>query len=364
MKTPWPPFEELLRGLGDPDRHARCRAAQGLGEGRDPRAVEPLLRALADRAGDVRAKAAVALGRLRDPRAIGPLIEAMRDDKVSVRDGATAAVKKFGKRAYGPLLDAYRGASGDFRLSLIRALAHYKTPEVSELLIAALDSPGPVMHLELVRLLARRKERRAVERILAGLGEARPGLERAVRAWDEAEIDDVQAFERVQAESSRWAESAQRVDGYIRALGEIGDARAFGPMEELLEIDALSMQPMVVPAIVAALRKIDNARAVDLLHRRLDEPSSPQRDRLEMMLAGMDLMNATQSLRASAAGGNLGVLWQALREAGAAMEELHSRGAGIEDTSGEEEDVSRTGTELMRRLEEVLRGLARGDEGG
>ena len=174
----------------------------------------------------------------------------------------------------------------------------------------------------------------------------------------------LQAFERVQAESSRWAESAQRVDGYIWALGEIGDARAFGPLEELLEIDELSMQPMIVPAIVTALRKIDNPRAVDLLHRRLDEPSGPRRDRLEMMLAGMDLMNATQSLRVSAAGGNLGVLWQALREAGAAMEELHSRGAGIGDTAGEEEDVSRTGTELMRRLEEVLRGLARGGEGG
>lgn len=147
VKKPWPPFEELLRGLDDPDRYARCRAAQGLGEGRDPRAVESLLRALADPAGDVRARASVALGRLRDPRAIGPLIEAMRDDKVSVRDGATAAVKEFGKRAYQPLLDAYRGASGDFRLALVRALAHDKTAEVSELLIAALDAPDQSLHL-------------------------------------------------------------------------------------------------------------------------------------------------------------------------------------------------------------------------
>src|SRR4051794_5960676 len=95
---PWPPFEDLLRGLDDPNRYARCRAAQGLGEGRDPRAVEPLLRALRYPAGDVRAKAAVALGRLRDERALGPLIAAMGDAKVSVRSGAAAAVKKFGKR--------------------------------------------------------------------------------------------------------------------------------------------------------------------------------------------------------------------------------------------------------------------------
>src|SRR3954449_7080505 len=137
MDAPSPPFEDLVRGLDDPNRHARCRAAQGLGEGRDPRAVEPLLRALRDPAGDVRAKAAVALGRLRDERALGPLIEAMGDAKVSVRSGAAAAVKKFGKRAYQPLIDAYREASGDSRTALIGVLAHHRTAEVFGLLLAA-----------------------------------------------------------------------------------------------------------------------------------------------------------------------------------------------------------------------------------
>src|SRR3954449_3791437 len=137
MDAPSPPFEDLVRGLDDPNRHARCRAAQGLGEGRDPRAFEPLVRALADPAGDVRARSAVALGKLRDPRAIPPLIAAMGDAKVSVRSGATAAVKKFGKRAYEPLLAAYRRARGPSRHALIDALAHYRTAEVSELLIAA-----------------------------------------------------------------------------------------------------------------------------------------------------------------------------------------------------------------------------------
>ena len=105
IRGPWPPIEDLIRGLGDADRHARCRAARGLGDRGDPRAVEPLLLALRDPSGDVRARAAVALGRLRDDRAIGPLIEAIGDAKGSVRSAASAAVRKFGRRADRPLLD-------------------------------------------------------------------------------------------------------------------------------------------------------------------------------------------------------------------------------------------------------------------
>jgi HEAT repeat protein len=392
-RGPWPPLEELIRGLEDPDRFARCRAAQGLGEGRDPRAVEPLLRALRDPAGDVRAKAAVALGRIRDERALGSLIEAMGDPKVSVRSGASAAVKKFGKRAYRPLVDAYRGAGSPLRMALIGILAHHKTAEVfgllldayrevkgperttlldalarhatpaaSEFLIAALDDPDVGIRRHVVDLLGRRKDRRAVERLLGALSEAKGAFENAIRARDAVNVDEA-PLGRMQEVVAEWAEVYADLDGYVRALGEIGDERAFGPLQELLEAEGPhDLMPLVVE-IVRALRKIDNARAVDLLHGLLNDPSYPGRDRLELTLAGMDLMGAAQSLVSRAAGGNLGILGQGLGAILASQAQLHSQGAGIECTATDEGEASRIGTDLMRRLEETLRTLGRSRPG-
>jgi HEAT repeat protein len=360
VTMPTPPFEELVRDLGDRNRHARCRAARSLGEGRDPRAVEPLLRALADPAGDVRAKVAAALGRLRDPRAIGPLLAAMRDDKVSVRAAATAAVKKFGKRAYPPLLEAYRGSNGSFRRTLIGALASYKTPAVSELLIAALDDPDRDLHQEVVRLLGRRKDRRALERLLDALAEAREGLDRALQVWNAMESERSPSIEYHRVELAEWAEVAPQLLGIIWALGEIGDARAFTPLQELLEIGESRIVSWIVPDIIRALRRIDNPRAVDLVHGLLDDPCYPGRDWLAMTLAGMDLMNATQSLRVSANRGDLGTLLRALQAARIAQEELHSQIDGLGDSVTDAGEISRHGTDLMRRLEAILRGFGQG----
>jgi HEAT repeat protein len=345
VEGPWPQFEELLAGLDGPDRHARCRAVQGLGEGRDPRAVEPLLRMLRDPAGDVRAKATVALGRFRDERALGPLIGAMGDEKVSVRDGASAAVKKFGKRAYRPLLEAYKGANGASRSALVAALASYKTPEVSELLIAALDDPNGRFHLEVARLLGRRKDRRAVERLVAGIEAATIGIGRVAGLWEEAGAECSRSIEHLQAEMAHWAESAVRLETYLWALGEIGDPAAFGSLWGLLEIPTIPDLLGLVPALVEALRKIDNARAVDLVHRLLDNPSRPDRDRLEMTLAGMGLVNATRALLASGGGKDPAILGPALQSIRAA------------DQAGQ------APAERMNRLEWEFRALARGRPG-
>lgn len=394
MSRPWPPFEDLLGGLDDPNRYARCRAAQGLGESRDPRAVEPLLRALRDPAGDVRARAAAALGRLRDERAIGPLIAAMGDAKVSVRSGASAAIKKFGKRAYRPLLDAYQKASGESRMALIDVLAHHKTAEVfallldayrgasgnarpalldalarhktpaaSEFLIAALDDPDGNIHLHVVHLLGRRKDRRAVERLLEAHAEAKAKIERAARARDDLADEGIESTERLGREPAEWAEAAMGLHGYIRALGEIGDERAFEPLQELLEAERVYGPMGLVMEVVRALRKINNARAVEFLHRLLDDPSYPERDRLEMTLAGMDLMGAVQSLAAGSAGGEIGALREALQAILVSQVQLHSQGDGIGGPISDEGEIRRIGMDRMRRLEEVLRKLGRGQSG-
>lgn len=127
------------------------------------------------------------------------------------------------------------------------------------------------------------------------------------------------------------------------------------PDEETIAITA------IVPDVVRALRAIDNARAVDLLHSILDDPSNPDRDWLAMTLAGTDLMNATQPLRVAASGGDLGVLLQALGAAGAALRQLNAPETEIADAVNDPAEMTRASTDLMRRLEETLRSLARGE---
>lgn len=356
MQKPRPPFEDLLAGLDAPDRHARCRSVRGLGEGRDPRAVEPLLRMLRDPAGDVRARAAVALGRLRDERALMPLIRAMGDEKASVREAAAAAAKKFGKRAYRPLLDACAGAAGPFRSALFGALASYKTAEVSERLIAALDDPDGRLHLEVVRLLGRRKDRRAVERLIAALAAEAAGIGRVASLWEEAGAECSRSIAHLESEMARWAESATRLEAYLWALGEIGDPAAFEPMQGLLEIPTIPDLLGLVPSLVMALRKVDNARAVDLIHRLLDDPARPDRARLEMTLAGTGLMGATRALIASPGGKDPAILGQALQSIRAAW-------GGPPPVNPDEGEDGNPASGRMNQLEWAIRALARGRPG-
>src|SRR5690348_3658878 len=105
------PLESSLKDLASPNYRVRWKAVQELGAARDPRAFEPLLGALEDRLPTIRIAALSALGRLRDRRAIAPAIARLDDRDAKVRTSAAAALKKFGKAAHGPMLEAYRGGN-------------------------------------------------------------------------------------------------------------------------------------------------------------------------------------------------------------------------------------------------------------
>src|SRR5690242_14089223 len=168
------PLESSLADLSSPNSRVRWKAVRGLGEARDPRALEPLLRALKDRLPTIRIAALSALGRLRDRRAIGPAIAMLDDPDSKVRTSASAALKKFGKAAQAPMLAAYRGGSARARFALLGALGRIQSPAISELLIAALDDPEVEIRLEAARVLGARRDRRAVDRLLRAVAEGGP----------------------------------------------------------------------------------------------------------------------------------------------------------------------------------------------
>jgi HEAT repeat protein len=277
------PLESLLGDLASRDYWVRWKAVQGLGAARDPRTLEPLLGALKDRLPTIRIAALAALGRLRDRRAIGPVIAMLEDPNAKVRASAAAALKKFGKAAHGPMLAAYRRGDPQARLVLLGALGRINMPAISELLIAALDDPRVEIRMEAARVLAVRKDRRAVDRLLRAAAEGGP---------------------------------CHFIS--IRALGEIGDPRAFEPLQALLA----SLEFMLGREVVTALRKIDNARAVDLFHEQLERLPPAESDCLAHTLTGTDLLNATCSLvRKARASGDLETLARALFAARHAQDE-------------------------------------------
>jgi len=108
MSEPGTPLESLLGDLASPDYRVRWKAVQGLCGTRDARAFGPLLGALKDRLPTIRIAALSALGRLRDRRAIGPAIAMLEDPNPKVQASAAAALKKFGKAAHAPMLEALR----------------------------------------------------------------------------------------------------------------------------------------------------------------------------------------------------------------------------------------------------------------
>jgi HEAT repeat protein len=338
MSASGTPLESLLVDLSSPNYRVRWKAVQALGDSRDPGSFAPLVGALKDRLPTIRIAALSGLGRLRDLRAIEPAIALLDDPDAKVRASAAAALKKFGKAAHAPMLEAYRGGDHRVRFVLLGALGRIKTPAISELLIAALDDPRAEIRMEAARVLGVRKDRRAVDRLLRAIAEGGP---------------------------HRFF--------YVQILGEIGDPKAFEPLQALLSAPEF----MLGREVVLALRKIDNARAVDLFHEQLEKLPPGDRDRLAQTLAGTDLMNAAWSLTRKARGnGDVGMLARAVLAARDAIDEHRSRpdsavNPGDTADPGDTEDgpaaeadpeqtAPRAGLDLLRRIESILRDLGRG----
>ena len=108
----------LIAALKGRDANVRQRAAEALGEIKDPRAVEPLIAALKDADMYVRRLAAEALGKIKDPRAVHVLLAGLRERDLAVIAGA-----------YGVFIERAEPGSEDV---LIQALNAHGSEEMAE----------------------------------------------------------------------------------------------------------------------------------------------------------------------------------------------------------------------------------------
>ena len=194
------PLESLLGDLASPNYRVRWKAVQGLGEARDPRALralarcpegspahDPDRRALGPRPAPRPPRHRAGDRDARRPRRQGPHLRRGRAQEVR-QGGPRADARGLPRgRARGPLRPPGRPGPDQLAGDLRAADRGARRPSRWEI------------RLEAARVLGVRKDRRAVDRLLRAVAEGGPH----------------QFF-------------------YIRTLGEIGDPRAFEPLQALL----------------------------------------------------------------------------------------------------------------------------------
>jgi len=145
-------FDYLLKSLRDPEPNARIRAAQILGDNRDPRAVEALGEALGDPDAGVRQNATIALGKIGAP-ALDALIAALQDPDRDVRQFAAKALGQIGDpRGIAGLVIALHDTQMDVRSQAAFALSRIGAPAV-DALITALQDPDANVRANAARIL-------------------------------------------------------------------------------------------------------------------------------------------------------------------------------------------------------------------
>ncbi|HTX67505.1 MAG TPA: HEAT repeat domain-containing protein [Opitutaceae bacterium] len=223
-------IEPVIACLQDPDPDVRAAAVATVTEWKEPQAVEPLGRCLQDPAPAVRLAAAQALPVFHDPRAIPPLIQALEADDAELRAAAATALGQIGDvRAIEPLLAAVTSKAPETAAAALAALGALHDPRALPAIIGALAAKDDSVGAQAVDAIARFGAP-AVEPLLASLHDPKA---------------------RVRARAAE-------------ALGRIGDARAVGPLVDLLK-QAPSADPPAADENAPAAPKADTDESADAI---------------------------------------------------------------------------------------------------
>jgi HEAT repeat protein len=162
--------EALIDLLRDRDASVRANTAWALGIPNDPRALEPLINALKDSDPNVRHNSAESLGGLGDPRAVLPITALLQDESQWVRERAIEVLKIFkDARAVLPLISAFKDQEWRVRSYASEALVVIGAPSV-ESLISALGNQNAEVRFWSAQTLEKIDDARAVEPLLEQLG--------------------------------------------------------------------------------------------------------------------------------------------------------------------------------------------------
>jgi len=124
--------------LSDPALTVQELASSVLATIADARVLAPLVKALASPDWIVRMHAAKALGRIKDPGAVAPLVPLLQDKVKAVREETSTALAVIGEAALSSLLTALTHTEWLVRLHAVEALGKTRSPEAVDPLLSVL----------------------------------------------------------------------------------------------------------------------------------------------------------------------------------------------------------------------------------
>ena len=260
--------------------------------------VAEQIAALEDEDWAIREEAATMLGAFRDPRAVAPLVAMLRDRDRAVRDAAIGALLAIGESAVIPLGDCLSDPVLTVQELASSVLATIADARVLTPLMAALSSPDWIVRMHAAKALGRIQDPKAVGPLvpllqdkvkavreeastaLAAIGEA--ALSSLLAALTHGEwlvrLHAVEALGKTRSSEAvvpllsvlfNDQDRAVREDA-VRALGQIGDARA---VEFLMTV---MKEPGLRPLAIEALGRIGDRRAVPVLINVLEDMDRPK----------------------------------------------------------------------------------------
>lgn len=250
------PVVEQIAALRDDDWAIREEAATRLGDLKDPRAVSPLVSILKDRDRSVRDAAIGALTAIGAPSvmAVGACLQ---DAELSVQEAASAVLASIAdSRVLDPLIRALTSPDWIVRMHAAKALGRIRHPDAVSALIPLLQDKVKAVREEVSSALAAIGDA-AMPALLEALAH-QEWLVRLHAVESLGKSKSPQAVEPLLAVVFNDPDTAVREDA-VRALGDIGDARAVEFLYTAMK------EPRLRTVAVEALGRIGDRRAVPVL---------------------------------------------------------------------------------------------------
>ena len=251
----------IVEGNGA-DARERARAAEALGQSRDPKAVHALVELLSSgKTSDEREKAAGALGQFGDPKAVPALLKALQNynEYIGVRIAAAHSIGKIGDLEVVPnlceRLHIYTNDSFEAKeaAAIVDAIGE----------ILGRTSPDDDRSREIYS--------HAVDKIIHALKDAWGDEVRVAAAEALVKTRDPQTVDTlITILENKHENRYGRASGFVRAevarvLSSIGDPKAIEPIIRTLEVASGWFDRKDRKTIVDALGNFDDPRVIDAL---------------------------------------------------------------------------------------------------
>ena len=162
-------LDDYISQLKDSSAETRARAAKGLGELKNPAAIDALATAAKDSEKSVRRRVAEALGKIGDAKGVEHLIGLLHDGDKQVCTAAAAGLKLIGSPAVGQLLDTMGDSSADVRRLAAFTLGMIKDGSAGDKLAGYMDDSDVNVQWSVIWALGELKATGAVPKIISTL---------------------------------------------------------------------------------------------------------------------------------------------------------------------------------------------------